>query len=424
MQQLVAFWSCREELVAKDRWKPIAGCPPTQAIIVGDCTTRIWGMPAAERLRRQLTRARIVDIVEDRDAPAGSDGPALLVRSDRVFEEGLLRALIDAPGTLLLLQDDAQRLIPVAAHVDGDNVAAAVDLLRHPESFEIASVPDGVTACTPTDLVPAFNRFLRRRSSPYVLPLTPTTRRDIEWRTFRAAYKGATDFVTKYVWPIPAFHVTRWCAARALTPNMVTTIGLVLCVIAALLFAEGLFLVGAAVGWAMTFLDTVDGKLARCTLTSSNWGDTYDHGIDLVHPPLWWWAWWVGLGATGTVLDGTLFVALCVILVGYVVGRIIEGTFRKVFGLSPHVWKPVDYWFRVITARRNPNLAILTAGAAVGYPAEAFIAVAAWTVVSLIYHGVRFAQAMRQQRRGRLLSSYLNADGTPPIGNGTISAQA
>ena len=38
----------------------------------------------------------------------------------------------------------------------------------------------------------------------------------------------------------------------------------------------------------MALLDTVDGKLARVTLTSSKWGNVFDHGIDLVAPPVWW----------------------------------------------------------------------------------------------------------------------------------------
>ena len=38
----------------------------------------------------------------------------------------------------------------------------------------------------------------------------------------------------------------------------------------------------------MTFLDTVDGKLARVTLTSSRFGNWLDHGNDIIHPPLWW----------------------------------------------------------------------------------------------------------------------------------------
>ena len=50
-------------------------------------------------------------------------------------------------------------------------------------------------------------------------------------------------------------------------------------------------------GWLMTFLDTVDGKLARVTVTSSRIGDVLDHGLDIIHPPLWYIAWGVGLPA-------------------------------------------------------------------------------------------------------------------------------
>jgi len=31
-------------------------------------------------------------------------------------------------------------------------------------------------------------------------------------------------------------------------------------------------------------------------MTYSSWGNIYDHGIDLIHPPFWYWAWFIGLG--------------------------------------------------------------------------------------------------------------------------------
>jgi len=70
----------------------------------------------------------------------------------------------------------------------------------------------------------------------------------------------------------------------------------------------------------MTFLDTVDGKLARTTMTYSSWGNVYDHGIDLIHPPFWYWAWFIGLGGTYSLAD-PLWIALLAVWVGYVVDR-------------------------------------------------------------------------------------------------------
>src|SRR3546814_9929881 len=89
------------------------------------------------------------------------------------------------------------------------------------------------------------------------------------------------------------------------------------------LFAEGHFLIGCVVGFFMTFLDTVDGKLARVTLTSSKWGEVFDHSIDMIHPPFWWWAWWVGLYTVGDLPPG-IDAALWIIVGGYVAGRVLE----------------------------------------------------------------------------------------------------
>ena len=54
----------------------------------------------------------------------------------------------------------------------------------------------------------------------------------------------------------------------------------------------------------MTFLDTVDGKLARVTVTSTKLGNVFDHGIDLVHPPLWYLAWGIGLALEPPAIAG------------------------------------------------------------------------------------------------------------------------
>ena len=42
--------------------------------------------------------------------------------------------------------------------------------------------------------------------------------------------------------------------------------------------------------------------------------------------------------------------------------RLIEGLFMRRFGgMHIHVWRPIDSQFRLITARRNPNMVILVA---------------------------------------------------------------
>ncbi len=221
-------------------------------------------------------------------------------------------------------------------------------------------------------------------------------------------YKGATDLVTKWLWPLPAFYVTRFCARLGISPNMVTWLSFVMVVLAFWLFLEGYFGWGLAAGWSMTFLDTVDGKLARTTLTSSKLGNAFDHGIDLVHPPFWYVAWGIGLQKGALALDANLlYWSLGVILAGYVLQRVLEGISIWLFKLEIHVWRPIDTYFRQITARRNPNMLLLTAFVLAGRPDWGLLSVAIWTAVCFVLHLLQLLQAWVARRQGPL-SSWLS----------------
>lgn len=269
-------------------------------------------------------------------------------------------------------------------------------------------MPQGGAIRDYAEITPRYNYELRKHEEPYVLPLRREQVKEIEWRTFMGAYKGVTDFVTKFVWPVPALWVTRWAARRHITPNMVTTVGLFLVLVALVLFAKGHLWPGLAAAWMMTFLDTVDGKLARVTFTVSDWGRRYDHVTDMIHPPLWWGAWWFGIrDATDPSLLPILDIAVYFVVVGYVVERLIELAFKRLYKVRIHVWEPVDSVFRLITARRNPNLVILSVAMVLGAPALGFIAVAVWTTFSILFHAVRFVQGGLRHVSGRQLVSWL-----------------
>jgi hypothetical protein len=156
-------------------------------------------------------------------------------------------------------------------------------------------------------------------------------------------------------------------------------------------------------------LDTVDGKLARCTITSSEWGNVFDHGMDLVHPPFWWWFWATGLGAWGLGYDSTTFWWVQgAIQGGYLVQRLIEGGFIRWAGFHIHVWRPFDSRFRLITARRNPNMVILFVSMIFARPDVGLVAVAWWTALSCLIHAVRLAQAGIARVSGGKLTSWLS----------------
>jgi phosphatidylglycerophosphate synthase len=370
--------------------------------IVGDHSTPLFGLTSQARIREQFRRANLTHEIalENRKS---HHGPMIMVNAASVIDQPLIAAVLKRPNLAITSEKETGSIL-VAAHVRAADADAVVAAMSSGEAF---SRP-GIVVRAPSDMEANFWQALRKRETPYALPLTETNQADVEWRMFMGTYKGATDLVTKHVWPVPAFHVTRWLAPRGITPNMVTTVGAIMTIAAFFLFLYGQFAWGLLAAWAMTFLDTVDGKLARTTLTSSKWGDVFDHGIDLVHPPFWYMAWGCGLAYWGISWNSNMFWGvMAVIFGGYILQRLIEGAAIKWLGLEIHIWRRVDTFFRQITARRNPNLILLTLAMLVARPDWGLLAVAAWTAICLVLHAIQLLQAFSAQKAEGTLTSWM-----------------
>lgn len=385
---------------------PEAQTPPV-GCVVGHSPVRLFGLDGAQRLERQLRAVGVRHVRHDGEAlPA--DGAVQLVRGDYLFDERTLRDLAANPGTILAVTDRRGATI-VAAHVAAEWAADARALLA-------GTVPPpvipGVAVRSAHSLSSAYLGKLLKAAPPVLLPISSERVAALERHLFAGSYKGVTDLVTKWLWPLPARWATQWCARRGVTPNAVTAVSFVLAVLTTLLFMRGAFGLGLALGWLMTFLDTVDGKLARVTVTSTPFGHIFDHAIDVVHPPLWYLAWAYGLAGDAAGL-APLQAAMVAIVVGYIGGRLIESAFEYVVGgFSLFTWRPIDSWFRLITARRNPNLLLLTGFALAGLPRQGLEAVAVWTVLSSLVLAVRLAQAAVARSRRQALRPWLEELGS------------
>jgi hypothetical protein len=221
----------------------------------------------------------VTELRTEAEVPAASTGSFILLRTDFLLEDSLVKALVRTPDCLLVATLADGTRAAVAAHAPPQSVQQVIGLLRQTRSApnDIAAVDLAITG--PAELGSTYDQALRRRAAPFALPLTANTQLAAERQMFRASYKGVTDFVTKWLWPWPAFWATRWCAARGISANMVTAASLLLVLLAMWLFARGYFGIGLVAAWLMTF-DTVDGKLARVTLTSSRIGNVFDRGVD------------------------------------------------------------------------------------------------------------------------------------------------
>ena len=379
---------------------------------------RLWGLTSKERMKRQLRRLEIHDEMSDVQAMS-TDSSVLIMRGDFIFDERVLRSL-SKEMNLILEISTGQTSIPVAAHVEASEALSILESLQ----TERFSEKTDLRRVTLEDLSGSFSNELRKADHPYVLPIREDNRQTLEQHLFSGSYKGVTDLVTKFCWPVPAQWVTRWCALSGISPNQVTSLSLGLVVLSGMLFGYGYFLAGLALGWVMTFLDTVDGKLARVTITSSKWGNIFDHGIDLIHPPLWYLAWGIGLTSFSPLLvDMSLAMTCWVIVIGYILGRMVEGIFQWwLGGFVIFCWKRFDSFFRLITARRNPNMIFLTASVLIGRPDIGLEIVAIWTVLSTAILLARLAMAILEKTMKGSLTSWL-AEIDPVSGRDSLAVR-
>ena len=366
--------------------------------IVGDSPVDIWGLGGRERLARMLESMGGVTLVAD-GAPAPPGARVVLFRGDYLYHSRLLQAALELDDDFALYEPNSGALIAVRAGVDDAGIF---------EAGPDAGLPPQVE---PGDLVNPYDNRLKKYEPARAWQIRAGNRDELEQELFSSSYKGVTDLVTKWVWPAPARWATKTCARFGIRPNHVTGLSLVLAVLAGAAFWYGDFVTGLALGWFMTFLDTVDGKLARVTLTSSRFGDLLDHSLDLIHPPLWYIAWGVGAGAAALPLALTPLAAL--MLAGYIGGRLCEGAFQLwVAPFSIFLWRPADSLSRLITARRNPNLLILSAGLLAGQPGPALVAVVAWHVLSTLFLLARLGLAWKVKRGQGALEPWLAGVGS------------
>ncbi|MEM8822505.1 MAG: CDP-alcohol phosphatidyltransferase family protein [Pseudomonadota bacterium] len=329
------------------------------------------------------------------DAPAGArlatyqaahPGPILAIDGAALIDNRLLPLLIDRTDPAAVQTSDPAwptAILRLAGQAPPADAASLPDAASR-------MIADGTLPALPLDSLPAFVAKLRR-DVPFTLQAMPdkAARDALERDQFWRNYKGSTDFLTRWVFPPAVWPLVRLFARNRTHPNTVTILSILLCIIAIPLFAAGLWVSALFAAYMMMILDSVDGKLARLTLTDSKIGDVLDHGTDIVHPPLWYIAWAMGLGATS--LDHPIAIATIWLFVFYVSDRLVLMVAKWHFGRGLHAVTEFDGSVRTWIARRNVNVAIFTVGLAVGAGPGAFIAVTIWQGVTMAWHAARTA---------------------------------
>ena len=397
--------------------------PKTKAILFAQypySEERLWGMTLTEKLVRQLSVAGIeyctIYFNPDREIALRKDlkkwHPIDVEFKSLNASEG--ETLVDHlkldPSNYLVLQGNTivdprilDLLIEKASGNEtiniqsGDHAPAAftitsgvIDKIK-PESDLIAVAKSTSTETVKTSDMDSYIAKMRRRMEPFLFEIdNPEILKKVEKVAFTSIYKGATDFITKYVWPLPTRWMVHLISPTGITPNQITYVSMVLSFGAIPFFFMGWFWIAWIMGIVMSFLDTLDGKLARLTQRTSDAGHWLDNASDTIYL----WLWYAGIGwyFAEDILDfQDINVIAAWSLVGFfTIDKIITGLFKKLFGAQLHDFAPIDWHARVYIARRNPFLVVLLIGLIINDPVFGLHAMAVWQTATFAFHMMRF----------------------------------
>jgi phosphatidylglycerophosphate synthase len=374
--------------------------PGTSEPKLGD--KRLYRLPLEWRRDGESYSVRLGEIL----AAAGRE-PLLVLDSTTLADARLPAALAARSASTVVPSREPQDQAAIL-FLAGDREAVEEVLAANPSSTAALAkrlLDSGRIAAFKDEEFSGFVRRLRRTLPYYLFTVEGAERAaKLERFLFWSNYKGSTDLFTRYVYPPLVWLAVRPLAHWRIHPNWVTLVSIVLALAAIPCWASGYFITGFIMAYGMSVLDSVDGKLARLTFTDSVSGNYLDHGLDMVHPPLWYLSWAYGLGIAAEGWSSPLGQGAVAIFVLYVIDRLVLKIYPYVFKRAFHTHSRMDGLVRSFIARRNISLPLFTIGYLVGLGREAFFLIVAWQAATTLYHASRtfwilcIEKAQRQDR--------------------------
>ena len=200
------------------------------------------------------------------------------------------------------------------------------------------------------------------------------------------ACRGRNDLLATYInKPIENFIVNR-LASRQITPNQITIITNIIAYLGTFLFFRGYLIFASFLTFIVSFMDGVDGKLARVKLATSNIGKM-EHASDYLFEHSWYIALAIYLSNTFGVLP-VLLSTFILLFDGF--SHYCECAFEKVIkNRSLEDYGKIEQLFRKFDGRKNSYIIFILIGVLIEYPIGSLFAIFIWSMISALFYCFR-----------------------------------
>jgi len=232
---------------------------------------------------------------------------------------------------------------------------------------------------------------------------------EIARSAYDEAFPRVGDALTLYVWRPLAFNPVRLALGAGVPAAAAIATEFLLAMLVFACFWGGRYWLGLLISVAVMLVGVVALMMGRLTHASPA-VNRLRSAIELIYPLLWWWGWEHGLAAYGRPFEPIYAtMVLWVVVGGAIAIHVVEALAMHRFnGMEIHAWRPLDSRFRLVSAGRNSNLAILAASLLFRRPDSGFVIIAWSILIGLIFHSVRLAQLTEQQSQRHKITSWLD----------------
>ena len=342
-----------------------------------------------------------------------------LLMSDHIFDARIIKELVNnnqkssvilavdrkesLPGDTMVLESNG-KIVEIGKYIDESNCIDTGIFLCSPKIFDYieeevkegrTELADGIARAAKNEdaevfditSINAYISAMRKEVKAFWIDIDTVD--DIvkaEKLLIENACKGRNDFLATYVnKPIENFIVKR-IANKRITPNQITVLTNIIAYASTILFLKGNLFFASLLTFIVSFMDGVDGKLARVKISSSNIGKM-EHAFDFLFEHSWYIALAVYLSKTygmSAIIFSTFIVLFDSFshLCGHAFGKVVKDRPLSDYG-------KIERTFRKFDGRKNSYIIFILFGVLLNVPFYSLIAVALWSFVSALFYVVR-----------------------------------